>query len=62
MHPLTPVEGNWCVLFNILPLGKDCRGANASSTLTEFGIEHSVGYAGRNSAEARKAENAFKEK
>lgn len=45
---------------------KDYRGANASSTPTESGIEHSVqdtlAETMRNSAEARKAENAFKEK
>lgn len=45
---------------------KDCRGVNASSTPTESGIEHSVqdmlAETVRNSAEARKAENAFKEK
>lgn len=64
MHPFIPVERNWCVLFNILPLRKRkyCRGANASSTPKESGIEHAAGYAGRSSAKARKTENAFKEK
>lgn len=66
MHPFITVEGNCCILFNILPLRKDCRGANASSTPTESGIEPSVqvmlAETVCNGAEARKAENAFKEK
>lgn len=68
MHPFTSVEGKLvCTLQHIaIRKRKDCRGANASSTPTESGIEHSVqvilAETVHNSAEPRKAENAFKEK
>lgn len=43
MYPFTSVEGNRCVLQHIaIRKRQDYRGANASSTPTESGVEHSV--------------------
>lgn len=57
----------WACTFTCISIRKkDCRGANASSILNKSGIEHSVqvmlAETVCNSAEATKAENAFKEK
>lgn len=57
----------WACTFQRISIRKkDCRGANASSILKKSGIEHFVQVmlteTACNSAEATKAENAFKEK
>lgn len=68
MHPFTSVGRKLvCTLQHTASRKrKDCRGANAASTPMESGVERSVqgmlAETAHSSAEARKAENAFKEK